>query len=154
MRCHKVQPAAEPAQIHSICSACLSRSANSLNAYENDTQAALTLDSQLPKLPTPMKPADEPTCQQSLNEYAALAVELKIEVLQGCPGDTQDNLELQCMSRRLPGRIKQILQARDEQLADPYQQRVLKCRNDPARRLQLQVGGRMSPHTHLWLSCQ
>ena len=73
-----------------------------------------------------------PTSQQSLDEHPALGLELPVKVEQDCFHDSQHNLEVGLQQGWLAGGVQQVLQLRDQQLAHPHQQGMLKGRYAPA----------------------
>lgn len=72
------------------------------------------------------------TSQKGLNEDSTLGFELAVEVAKDGPDHAKHNLEVCLLQCRLTGGVQQVLQLRDQQLAHPHQQRMLKGWYGPA----------------------
>lgn len=73
------------------------------------------------------------TCQQGLNEDAALGAQLPVEAAEHGAHNAQRDAQVGRLHARLTCGVQQVLQLRDEQLRDAHQQRMLKGRHRPAR---------------------
>ena len=72
------------------------------------------------------------TSQECFNEHSTFGFELAVEVAKDCPDHPKHNLEVGLLQCGLTGRVQQVLQLCDQQLAHPHQQCMLKGWYSPA----------------------